>query len=79
METCRKLQLKALRALAIGMPGVPDDFFEPYHDEADNQLRLLHCERDPLTEATEAYYLQTPQHREMCLTLEKRDESERTP
>lgn len=33
-----------LRALAIGMPGVSDDFFVPFHTIADNQLRLLHCE-----------------------------------
>lgn len=42
--TCRKLQMMALRALAIGMPHVPDGFFEEYHDAEDNQLRLLHCE-----------------------------------
>lgn len=43
-QRCRKMQMMALRALAIGMPGVSDDFFEAYHKEADNQLRLLHCE-----------------------------------
>lgn len=36
--------MMALRALALGMPHVPTDFFDEYHTEADNQLRLLHCE-----------------------------------
>jgi hypothetical protein len=40
----RKLQMQTLKALAVGMPGVPPGFFEEYHDEGDNQLRLLHCE-----------------------------------
>ena len=44
MTVGRKLQLMVLRALAIGMPNVPADFFDEYHSEADNQLRLLHCE-----------------------------------
>ena len=39
----RKLQMQTLKALAVGMPGVPPGFFEEYHDEGDNQLRLLHC------------------------------------
>ena len=43
----RKLQIKALRALAIGMPGVPDKFFDEYHSDADNQLRLLHYPSAP--------------------------------
>ncbi|KAL7422068.1 hypothetical protein Q5752_003843 [Cryptotrichosporon argae] len=41
MSTCRGVQVMALRALAIGMPGVPDGFFDEYHSDADNQLRLL--------------------------------------
>jgi hypothetical protein len=36
--------MMVLKALALGMPGVPDNFFEAGHSEADNQLRLLHCE-----------------------------------
>ena len=28
------------------MPGTPPDFFEAYHTEGDNQLRLLHCESE---------------------------------
>jgi isopenicillin N synthase-like dioxygenase len=42
-EDCRSLQIIALRALAMGLPGVEElDFFEPYHTEVANQLRLLH-------------------------------------
>lgn len=40
----RKLQMQTLKALAVGMPGVPAGFFEEYHTDGDNQLRLLHCE-----------------------------------
>lgn len=43
-STGRKLQMQTLRALAVGMPGVPAGFFEEYHTDGDNQLRLLHCE-----------------------------------
>lgn len=35
--------MQTLKALAVGMPGIPAGFFEEYHDEGDNQLRLLHC------------------------------------
>jgi hypothetical protein len=35
--------MQTLKALAVGMPGVQPGFFEEYHDEGDNQLRLLHC------------------------------------
>ncbi len=44
MQEGRGLQEMAMKALALGMPGVPEDFFEEYHSDADNQLRLLHCE-----------------------------------
>lgn len=44
MDVGRKLQVKALRALALGMPHVPLNFFDEYHSDGDNQLRLLHCE-----------------------------------
>ncbi|KAL6301926.1 flavonol synthase/flavanone 3-hydroxylase [Sparassis latifolia] len=45
---CRTFQTtKLLRALAIGMPGLPDDFFDQYHEKADNQLRLLHYPAAP--------------------------------
>jgi hypothetical protein len=43
MAECRALQVKALKALALGMEHVPADFFEDYHTDEDNQLRLLHC------------------------------------
>jgi isopenicillin N synthase-like dioxygenase len=43
MTECRALQMKALKALALGMEHVPADFFEDYHTDADDQLRLLHC------------------------------------
>jgi isopenicillin N synthase-like dioxygenase len=33
----------ALKALSIGMPGVPVGYFEDYHSDFDNQLRFLHC------------------------------------
>jgi hypothetical protein len=36
--------MQTLKALAVGMPGIPAGFFEEYHDEGDNQLRLLHCQ-----------------------------------
>ncbi|KAI5477286.1 UPF0676 protein [Pseudohyphozyma bogoriensis] len=38
----RLLQLRVMRAIAMGMPGVPSDFFESYHSTSDNQIRLLH-------------------------------------
>lgn len=45
-QRCRTTQMMVLKALALGMPGVPDDFFVPFHTLADNQLRLLHCGSD---------------------------------
>ena len=42
MQLGRELQGATLKALAIGM-GVPIDFFDPFHSEANNQVRLLHC------------------------------------
>ncbi|RSH91931.1 hypothetical protein EHS25_009301 [Saitozyma podzolica] len=43
------LQVKALKALALGMEHVPADFFEDYHTDEDNQLRLLHYPAAPRT------------------------------
>lgn len=37
------LQVKVLRALALGMPGLDMHHFDDYHSEGDHQLRLLHC------------------------------------
>ncbi|CAK9782715.1 unnamed protein product [Cutaneotrichosporon oleaginosum] len=42
MSIGRALQMKVLHALALGMPHVPTDFFDRYHTDGDNQLRLLH-------------------------------------
>jgi hypothetical protein len=36
------LEKKVLKALAMGIPGVVDNFFDEYHADADNQIRLLH-------------------------------------
>ncbi|ORY77987.1 flavonol synthase/flavanone 3-hydroxylase [Leucosporidium creatinivorum] len=44
---CRGIQMKVLNALALGMPEVAPDFFESFHQEADNQLRLLHYPSAP--------------------------------
>ncbi|KAK7041454.1 hypothetical protein VNI00_009320 [Paramarasmius palmivorus] len=45
--TCRKFQMeKLLPALAIGM-GLDRNFFNDYHKDADNQLRLLHYPEAP--------------------------------
>ncbi|KAH7920281.1 flavonol synthase/flavanone 3-hydroxylase [Leucogyrophana mollusca] len=42
-KVCREFQTsKILPALALGMPGVPAGFFDQYHQQADNQVRLLH-------------------------------------
>ncbi|KAH7905785.1 flavonol synthase/flavanone 3-hydroxylase [Hygrophoropsis aurantiaca] len=38
---------KLLPALALGIPGVPEGFFHEYHQEADNQVRLLHYPAAP--------------------------------
>jgi len=47
-DLCRAFQTtKLLRALANGLPGVADDFFDEYHEKADNQLRLLHYPAAP--------------------------------
>ena len=40
-EECWILQKKALTALAMGIPGVEQTFFDEYHTEHDNQVRLL--------------------------------------
>lgn len=47
-DECRKFQMsKLLRALALGMPGLPPDFFDAYHQDTENQLRLLHYPEAP--------------------------------
>ncbi|KEF54470.1 uncharacterized protein A1O9_09637 [Exophiala aquamarina CBS 119918] len=40
-ETCYKIELDLLRAIALGM-GLPENFFQEYHTKRDNQIRLLH-------------------------------------
>ncbi|KAI8677631.1 hypothetical protein LRP88_00057 [Fusarium phalaenopsidis] len=40
-ETCYEMELKLLRAIAVGM-GLEDNFFVDYHKEKNNQIRLLH-------------------------------------
>ncbi|KAH9918335.1 flavonol synthase/flavanone 3-hydroxylase [Amylocystis lapponica] len=48
IDSCRQFQMqRLLRALAIGMPGLSDDFFDHYHERGDNQLRLLHYPSAP--------------------------------
>jgi len=42
------LQKKVLTALAMGIPGAADDFFDEYHTEAENQIRLLHYPSAPV-------------------------------
>jgi len=47
-NACREFQTsKLLPALALGIPGVPEGFFHEYHQEADNQIRLLHYPAAP--------------------------------
>ncbi|KAI5474185.1 UPF0676 protein [Pseudohyphozyma bogoriensis] len=41
-NTCRRAQLRVLRALAMGYPNLNANFFDECHKNADNQLRLLH-------------------------------------
>ncbi|KDQ14484.1 hypothetical protein BOTBODRAFT_32614 [Botryobasidium botryosum FD-172 SS1] len=45
--TCNETKFKVLSALALGLH-LPEDFFEPYHQVPDNQLRLLHYPSVPL-------------------------------
>ncbi|WVQ82021.1 hypothetical protein IAT38_004149 [Cryptococcus sp. DSM 104549] len=40
-EHGRRASITLLKALAIGMPDVPPNFFEEYHAWGDNQIRLL--------------------------------------
>ncbi|GKT91133.1 flavonol synthase/flavanone 3-hydroxylase [Colletotrichum tofieldiae] len=40
-EVCYQLELHLLRAMALGM-GLNGDFFQRYHVQKDNQIRLLH-------------------------------------
>lgn len=40
-ETCYKVELDLLKAIALGMD-LPEDFFREYHTKKDNQIRLLH-------------------------------------
>ena len=47
-EQGRALQKKVLMALAMGIPGAEDNFFEEYHVEAENHLRLLHYPGAPV-------------------------------
>jgi len=44
----RKLQKKVLSALAMGIPGAEDNFFDHYHEEEANQVRLLHYPGAPV-------------------------------
>jgi len=45
--TCYELELKILRALALGF-NLAEEFFLPYHTVPDNQLRLLHYPSVPI-------------------------------
>jgi isopenicillin N synthase-like dioxygenase len=40
-DVCYAMELKLLRAIAVGM-GLDDDFFIDYHRSRNNQIRLLH-------------------------------------
>ncbi|KDN63518.1 putative thymine dioxygenase [Colletotrichum sublineola] len=40
-EVCYQLELKLLRAMALGL-GLDEGFFQGYHTQKDNQIRLLH-------------------------------------
>jgi isopenicillin N synthase-like dioxygenase len=40
-DVCYAMELKLLRAIAVGM-GLEDDFFIDYHRSRNNQIRLLH-------------------------------------
>jgi isopenicillin N synthase-like dioxygenase len=42
------LEKKVLTALAMGIPGIEDNFFDEYHTERDNQIRLLHYPSAPV-------------------------------
>jgi len=44
----RTSQKKVLTALAMGIPGVEDNFFDEYHTEPANQIRLLHYPSAPV-------------------------------
>lgn len=43
----RVLQRKVLTALAMGIPGAENNFFDEYHTEVENQIRLLHYPSAP--------------------------------
>jgi isopenicillin N synthase-like dioxygenase len=40
-DTCKKLHIEVMRAIAVGM-GLNEDYFDGYTDIGDNTLRLLH-------------------------------------
>lgn len=44
MQACRETELDVFRALAVGLR-IPEDYFTKAHQNADNQLRLLHYPR----------------------------------
>lgn len=44
LETCNETAREILRALAVGL-ALPEEYFLPFHSEANNQLRLLHYPR----------------------------------
>jgi len=47
-EEGRTSQKKVLTALAMGIPGVEDNFFDEYYTEPANQIRLLHYPSAPV-------------------------------
>ena len=44
LETCNETTKEILKALAVGL-ALPEEYFLPFHSQADNQLRLLHYPR----------------------------------
>lgn len=51
-NTCRQFELeKLLPALSLGL-GLPGEFLGNYHQEAENQIRLLHYPAAPAEEFT---------------------------
>jgi isopenicillin N synthase-like dioxygenase len=43
-QACNEAKFRILCALAVALD-LPESYFEPFHQNADNQLRLLHYPR----------------------------------
>jgi len=63
--TCNETAKEILKALAVGL-ALPEEYFLPFHSQADNQLRLLHYPSIPASTLADENATRIPTHTDFC-------------